>query len=183
MILIQAALDYKRVQKELAKLPDKSRKANSMAINTAIRKGRTTVGREIRDKYVIKQGRIYEELSQKFANPGNLYGNLVAKGPGIPVRDFKVTPKGPQPRKKPVLVVEIIKGQAKSFGGAFVVGAFGSHVFTRKGRTRFPIKKRRSVSVPQMMLGERAGEPIKQQISDTYDKEFARQMARVMGGK
>lgn len=171
---------FDKVSKALAKLPEKGKKAISLAINSAIRKGRTTAGKEIQAKYVISRGRIYQDFSMRFSNPGTLYGALVARGPGIPVKEFKVTPKGPQPRRKPVLTVEIVKGQAKAFPGAFVVGRFGMHVFTRKGASRFPIEKKVSVSVPGMFLGARAGPAIKTQMSETYDKEAARQLARIL---
>lgn len=184
MINVQAVpVNFAEVAKQLSKLPDQGRKAMSLAINAGIRKGRTIAGREIRAKYVIAQGRIYSEMRQQFSSPGTLYGALEAQGPGIPIKDFKVSPKGPQPRRRPVITVEIVRGAARPFPGAFVVGAFGMHVFTRKGRSRFPIEKKISTSVPQMMLGERSGPIITQQINDTYKKEAARQLARMMGTK
>lgn len=167
----------------LGELPEKGKKAVSMAINTAIRKGRTVTGREIRAKYVISQGRIYSELSQKHSSPSTLYGALSAQGPGIPIKDFKVSPKGPQPRRKPVITVEIVRGAAKPYPGGFVIGKFGMHVFSRKGRSRFPVAKQRSTSVPQMMLGERSGPIITQQINETYQKEATRQLGRMLGIK
>lgn len=171
---------FDKLTKALAKLPEKGKKAISIAINAGIRKGRTIASREIRAKYVINQARIYATMWQTVSNPGTLYGALNSRGPGIPLKDFKVTPKRPQPRRKPVITVEVVKGQAKAFPGAFVVGRFGMHVFTRKGASRFPIKKERSVSVPQMFLGDRAGPAIKTQMSETYEKEAARQLARIV---
>lgn len=184
MINVQAVpVGFDEILKKLSKLPDQGRKALSMSINTAIRKGRTVASREIRAKYVIKQGKIYEAMRQQFSSPGTLYGAIEAQGPGIPIRDFKVSPKGPQPRRKPVITVEIVRGAAKPYPGGFVVGAFGMHVFSRKGRSRFPIEKQISTSVPQMLLGERAGPAITEEINATYQKEAGRQLARALGGK
>ena len=181
MILIEAKpIGFDKVAKALAKIPEKARKGVSMAINSAVRKGRTTVGRHITAKYVISRAKVYEGLAMTFSNPGSLYGALNAVGPGIPVKDFKVSPKGPQPRRKPIITVEIVRGAGKAFPGGFVVGAFGMHVFTRKSRSRFPIEKKRSVSVPQMMLGLRAGEPIKTEISEHFNKEADRQISRIL---
>ena len=184
MVTVQAKpVGFDNLTKNLAKLPDKSRKAVSRAINTAIRKGRTTAGREIRAQYVIAQGRIYSEMRQTFSSPGTLYGALNAQGPGIPIKDFKVSPKNPKPRAKPVITVEIVRGAAKPFPGGFVVGRFGMHVFSRKGRSRFPIEKKRTTSVPQMMLGKRAGPAITEQINETYTKEVDRQLSLMLGTK
>lgn len=184
MVNVQAVpVGFDQVLKALSKLPDQGRKALSMAINASIRKGRTTASREIRAQYVIKQSKIYEHMRQKNSSPATLYGALLAEGPGIPIRDFKISPKGPQPRRRPVITVEIVRGAAKPFPGAFVVGAFGMHVFTRKRRSRFPIKKLISTSVPQMMLGERAGPAITQEVNSTYEKEAGRQLTRMLGGK
>ncbi|MBV8121502.1 MAG: hypothetical protein JO081_16370 [Alphaproteobacteria bacterium] len=184
MINVQAVpVGFDQLIKGLGKLPEQGRKAISIAINSSIRKGRTTAGREIRSHYVISQGRIYQEMRQIHSSPGTLYGALESQGPGIPIKDFKLSPKGPQPRRKPVITVEIIKGAPKPYPGGFVVGRFGMHVFSRKGRSRFPIEKQRSTSVPQMLLGERAGPAITTQINDTYTKEAARQIARIVGGR
>jgi hypothetical protein len=179
-MIVIGTQDFAKVHKALGHIPEKARKAVSMSINSAVRKGRTTIGKEIRNVYTVSRGRIYEGLSMSFASPGNLHGSLVAKGEGIPIKEFKVKPKGPQPRSRPVITVEIVKGAAKPFPGGFVIGAFGSHVFTRKGRGRFPIEKRRSVSVPQMMGGDRAGETIRTTIVEHYHKEAGRQVARAL---
>jgi hypothetical protein len=184
MVNVQAVpIGFEDLLKGLGKLPDAGRKAISIAINSSIRKGRTMADRQIRSEYVISQKRVYQELRQYHSSPATLYGKLQSIGPGIPLKEFKVTPKMPRPRRKPVITVEIVKGKPKPFPGGFVVGAFGNHVFSRKRRSRFPIEKQRSVSVPQMMLGERAGPAITKQINEHYQKEASRQLARMLGSK
>jgi hypothetical protein len=182
-MIVISTQDFAKVHKALGGVLDKARKGISMSINTAIRRGRTTVGKEIREVYTVSRGRIYEGLSLNFASPGNLHGSIVSKGAGVPIKEFKVKPKSAKPRAKPVITVEIIKGAAKPFPGGFVVDAFGSHVFTRKSRSKFPIEKRLSVSVPGMMGGERAGEKIRTQIVEHYHKEADRQIQRALGTK
>lgn len=154
----------------------------SGAINRTLDRGRTTVRREIRKEYLIKQKDIPIKVHR--ASQVHLGGEVRLDQPMLDLAKFKVTPKGVQKRrnKRP------IKAQVKvSSGGKLIKGGFVARMptgfvgpFTRKGTERFPLKKLVTIGAPIMATQPHVGPAVQKAMGDAMAKNIDSQIARFM---
>src|SRR5262252_4191538 len=98
MVALQIdANQMRKLERAVRDIKDGVPKAVSPAINRALDKGRTTVRREIRKVYLIKQSDIPVQL--KRANRASLKGEIQIRQGMLPLGKFQVTPRGVQTRK------------------------------------------------------------------------------------
>ena len=151
------AAGLKKIAEELAEFPKVAPKAMTAALNRAIATVKTDMRKEAVAAYEIKGSDVNKSLSVKKASPSKLRAEALSVGRPIALIHFKVKPKNPPTKRTRKQIQVKIK---KSAGytpinikpSAFVQKANGANnVFARTGKSRLPIKRLYSLSIPQMI--------------------------------
>lgn len=164
--------ELKAIEKQLESLGELGRTAIMRSINDTLRKGRTIVSRDIREKYSISAKDVKSHLKIKLAGKGQLKGELDASSPMIPLAEFA---KGSQ-RKG--VQVEILKGQRALIPEAFQVLLPGGHtgIFRHvPGRTSTghqKIKEAYSIGTGIMMGHSRAAPQIGEDMAEYFQQRL-----------
>lgn len=190
--------------KALGKYKEKLPAITAIAINHAIRKGKTEMSRLVRAEFRIKQKDLYSavEPAIHFANAGSLAGQIGAQWLGmIPTWDFHVAPRGitnpklgePGGRKRrrrggtrQPITAAVRVGGGSEVPNAFVAQMKSGHIgaFRRMPGTRMrkknkeQIKEMHSISAPFMVSPPPIKDAIERVIQERFDAEFERQVAR-----
>lgn len=176
-----------QLQVDMVTLGKETPKAISAAVNRAATAAKTQASKLIRERYVIKAKDVKDTLSVKKATPSKPEAAIVSKGRLLTLyHHFRVTPKrhhdpgtGRMLKKRRKVSVTIIKGQKKSLPGAWIGFRRGSgtpQVWVREGRSRYPVKVLRSLSVPQMMSNEGVMEKIQEHAQKVLDDRIKHEM-------
>lgn len=151
------ASQLKYVEQVLRNVKNGAARVVQGAINTSLTEARRNLYDAIKNEYSLNKisSRHKEAISMQRASPSNLAGTLRYRGFNIPLINFRVSPKKPAKRNPRQVRVrsEIHRGEVKTWRGAFIAQMKSGHVgvFTRVGRSRYPIKEQYSTSVPQMI--------------------------------
>lgn len=152
--------ELKRVAVELSGFPKVAPKAMSAALNRTITTVKTDMRREAVAGYEVKSGAVTKSLSTTKASPSRLQATATSVGRPIALVHFKVKPKKPPTKRaKNPVQAKIKKSEGYSAinvkPAAFVQSVKGTvNVFKRQGKSRLPIKRLYSLSVPQMISNE-----------------------------
>jgi hypothetical protein len=152
-MVVAGVKDFERLNLELKEYPKALPIAASRAINEAIRKSRTQIGRAVREIYAVKQSDLYKTFRMNFSVPGNTpSGNLTSLANRFPLFVFGVVA-----RKSVNVVVEIRTGVKVEVQHGFMAIMESGHVgiFERYGAKRL------------MLSGAYAGER-KQPIAEMF---------------
>jgi Prophage minor tail protein Z (GPZ) len=159
--------------------------ALSGAINRTLRKGRTTIRREIRKEYVIKQKDIPIKIHS--ASRATLSGEIVIKDTMMLLGKFRVSPIGVQRRAtKRTVHAQVKVGGGGDIPHAFMTGLAYPGPFVRKGTPRLPIRALLSISAPIMASQPTVGQAANKAMGDSMAVEIDRNIKRVLaqaGGK
>lgn len=175
------ASQLRKLVRALGHIKDGVPKALVPAINRALDRGKTTVHREIRKVYLIKQKDI--PMVVKGANAGNLTGKIIIESGMLPLDKFKVAPRGFRKRKGPIFA-QVKVGGGGTMPGAFYIPTGGP--FIRPGSDRYPIEKLHTIGAPIMASQPSVGPAANKAMGDSLDKEIDRNIKRVLasaGGK
>jgi hypothetical protein len=145
------------------------------AINRALAAGRTTIRREIRKEYTIKQKDIPVRL--KKASYANVGGSIIIESGMLPLDHFKVTPRGYRKRKRPLYA------QVKKTGGGFLPGSFyipRGGPYRRIGPSRHPIFLLRTIGAAIMASQPTVGPEANKAMGDTLAKRVDHELERVL---
>src|SRR5260221_6985394 len=145
----QIVMDTKEIEvlrKGLPSLPEKIPQVTSFAINYAKDKARTNAWKAIQSRYNIQQKRVYDALTLIKSTPSNLSGGIVADSPHFKLGYFKISPASPQPGKRSVISVSVLKGSSKPLPGSFVA------VVEARDKGRF---QRIAASIGKWRMGKR----------------------------
>lgn len=174
--------ELKRVAVELSAFPKVAPKAMSAALNRTIATVKTDMRREAVAAYEVKSGDVSKSLSVKRATPNRLTAEAISVGRPIALIHFKVKPrKPPTKRTNKQVLVKIKKSEGYAAVGtkpsAFVQSANGAvNVFKRTGKSRLPIKRLYSLSVPQMISNEQVITRIKDKAHETLNKRVTHEI-------
>jgi minor tail protein Z (GPZ) len=151
------------------------------AINRALESGRTTVRREIRKEYLIKQKDIPLKLWR--ANYTTLRGHIrIAQGM-LDASKFVYRPRAVRrgKRQRP-LFVQIKKGGGGFIARGFVASTMGyTGPFQRRSRApRLPIRKVLAIGAPIMASQPTVGPAVNKTMGDTLAKRIDHEIKRVM---
>jgi hypothetical protein len=157
-------------------------KAISAAINRTLDRGRTTLRREIRKQYLIKQKDIPVKVRR--ASVSHLGGEVRTDSGMLELAKFKITPKGVQKRahKKP------IRAQVKkTSGGKLIKHGFVAQMpsgfvgpFLRKGGTRLPLKKLLTIGAPIMATQPGVGPAVNKAMGEAFARNVDSQIDRFL---
>jgi hypothetical protein len=198
-------------------------RAMQMAINDSLRKGRTMVRKSVQDGYNIKAAKLNDKdpkrgITTKLASVSDLSGQINAGHYPISLKDAnpqftqgttiaqRVSFKNGAARKgglirrsQSQISIEIIKGQRKTLGSAFIpgVGTNASNgqqfatpaIFARGkrgkpgfafGKDRYPIDVMSTISVATATVNDRSLEKYKGPINDYAQSRFIHHIERLI---
>ena len=140
------------VEKRLGDMQQKAPVVISRALNKTATSARVRLARRAQQAYTVKTGGFNKDMQIDKANAGKLEATIRSHGQPLSINRFKYT--APKSGAK----ADITRSGLKALRGSKNIGAFrgiGGHIFQRKGRSRLPIKKLFSNSVPAMIGSER----------------------------
>ncbi len=140
------------VERRLGALYRKAPVVISRALNKTARSARVRLARRAQQSYTIKTTGFRKDMKIDDANAGKLEAVIRSQGKPLSINRFKHT--APKSGAK----ADITKSGLKSLRGSRNIGAFramGGNIFQREGRSRLPIKKLFSNSVPVMIGSEK----------------------------
>ena len=150
----------------------------SPSINRALTHGRTVIRREIRHDYVIKQKDI--PINVRHASRETLNGEIVLKQGMLGLEKFKFRPTKPGTKR-------IVHAQVRQGGGKDIPHGFVAHmqsgltsVFTRRGRSRLPIRHRVTIGAPIMAAQPHVSEAATREIDASLKKTIEHNIEYVL---
>lgn len=147
--------------------------ATASALNRTLDFTTTKTIKEVTNEYTVKSKTVRATIKKVRARGNSLYAYMSSRGPTIPLGKFQHTPRNYSKKAKSVKVkikkssgFKVIKTNPK----AFVQKIYGSEsdIYMRKGNSRFPVIKLKSLSVPQMI----ANEKIIKSVQETAEKKL-----------
>ena len=147
------------------------------AINRSLDRGRTTVRREIRKAYLIKQKDI--PIKVIGANRNRLGGTIVIKDTMLELGKFSIRPRGVQKRKNK----QPLRAQVRVNGGGTLPHAFMTSFggpFQRVGPERLPIRKLLAIGAAIMASQPAVGPAASKAMGDSMDKQIDHQIKRLL---
>lgn len=147
------------------------------AINRALASGQTTVRREIRRVYLIKQKDIPTKVRR--ATRATLAGEIRITQGMLGADKFVYRPKAPTARKRP-LFVQIKKGGGGYITRGFVNTGLQGPYQRRSTAGRLPIRKVIAIGAPIMASQPSVGPAANKTMGDTLAKRIDHEMKRVL---
>ena len=174
---INLKIDDKELKKAVSKLssfPKEIPKATSSALNRTIIFTRKRVNQKVRKEYNIKSGEVSKTLEVKKANPSNLSAIIKSTGHRLTLRRFASNVGSWKKGKN--IKVKIKRSGAKSVNTtpkAFITGLTGnSHIVKREGKSAYPIKVLRTLSVPQMISNKDISKSVMEEANEQLKKRI-----------
>lgn len=162
-------------------------KSMSRAMNDALSKGRTQLGKSIREVYAIKAATYNQSAKVVKSAPSNLKkGKIVIQSRFLSSNSFQFTPKayksqkGIKVAKRKRATLTIKKGEKKNFPHGFVANPSSipggtTLLWKREGEKISPV---RSLSVAQMAEKEEANSPAYKVMEETYQDRLKHHLNR-----
>lgn len=193
--MAEIEVDTKALKRVAVELGEVSKKDVPKAVVAALNRTITTVGTDMKKEavklYEIKSGDVQKTLKLKRASSSNMQASAQSTGKPLGLFHFKV-----KPRKRPTKRVKYIKVKIKKADGykdiktnpkAFIADHNALNVFKRVGKSRLPIKRLTSLSIPQMISNPEALAHIQQHAQETLEKRTAHEieyrLSKVKGDK
>lgn len=192
---VDIEVDTKALKRVAIELADVSQKDVPKAIVAALNRTIQTVGtdmkREAVQRYEIRSGDVQKTLKIKRASASNMQANALSTGKPLGLFHFKV-----KPRKRPTKRIKYIKVKIKKTDGykeiktnpkAFIAEKNALNVFKRVGKSRLPIERLTTLSIPQMISNPEALANIQKHAQETLEKRTAHEieyrLSKVKGDK
>lgn len=181
------SIDTARVNEligEFAGIEGKVPVALSRAINRSTSAAKTEAVRQVRSEYTARAGTINETIKVTRANTNNLSAKIESRGSSLRMKEFRVNPKKPSPRRRSPITVEVRRGSKKTINGAFVQrmpnGSVG--VYARTGRSRLPIRQLFGPAVPVMLNNDDVVAAVQSRAEQVLEQRIGHELNRVLGG-
>lgn len=170
--MLKVVIDDRDMRRFVATMPKAGKRAQSRALNKAIRQARTVGAREISARRNVKVGRAKGEMRLQMARPGRPQAAVVASG--SPIRAIEV--KGRKTQTKLGVTAKIGQKGRHLFKGAFIAKMASGHVgiFRRKNKGRLPIIEMTLPSVAATMVNEGVDEIMRSKAAPSYEAELIR---------
>lgn len=182
----------KVIEDALGDLKSESRKVLKNAVNKTAKQAKADLAQKAQETYVVKKGRFTKAMDTKNATTGNPEAVIKVTGEQLELKDYKVSPATMRGKNRPdvvkakVLLSSGLKPLAASTKAFLVTfqntsksGKSSSHttVAQRYGKSRFPIKKLLSNSIPKMIGSQERVYGIVE--PDIYDNLMANVQAEI----
>lgn len=151
--------------------------AMASAMNRGLTNARKNTSKFVREQYALKAKSINETLKLQRANKRTVSASLESRGPVMSLSAFPVTPTKPDGGRRKVKVKVKAQGGKKEIKvkpGAFVGRSRNGQVqvFRRQGKSRLPIERLTTLSVPQMVSNEEVLPRIHDEALTMYEKRI-----------
>lgn len=175
MIGITVKADVEQVKQWLGILQrEKVNRAASRAINKTLINVRTEASKRIKEERDLSSSSIKASMKIIKANKNKLYGELIATGRPIPIRDYHAV------QTKAGVTVSVTPGRRKlvtKYGNnSFIVNRLGGHVFVRLTHKRLKIIKLYGPSIPSTFLKRKIVDAMMAKANDAWSKRFAEEI-------
>ena len=149
----------KVIEDALGDLKGESRKVLKNAVNKTARQAKEALAEKAKETYVVKKTRFTKAMATKNATLAKPEATINITGAQLELKDFKVSPatyktgsNRPSVTKAKVLLSSGMKPLASS-NKAFLAKFSNGHVSVvqRRSKSRFPLKKLLSNSIPKMV--------------------------------
>lgn len=165
--------ELKKSVKKLCQFPNEIPKATSSALNRTLTFTKKRLNQEVRKIYSIKAGEIQKTLEVRKANTSNLSASIVSIGSRLTLGRFSSN-IGSWKRGSPIKVK--IKKTSKTLNSspkAFVTNLTGNaHIVRREGKTSYPIRMFRTISVPQMISNSKVSDKLMREAGEQLQKRI-----------
>ena len=156
----------KVIEDALGDLKSESRKVLKNAVNKTARQAKEDLAEKAKDTYVVKKTRFTKAMDTKNATIAKPEATINITSEQLELHDFKVSPATTRGKNRPSVVkakvllssgLKPLEGRTKAFLVTFrntsKSGKTSSHttVAQRYGKSRYPIKKLLSNSIPKMV--------------------------------
>lgn len=167
----------------LGHVKDAAPKAMANAVNRAVDTAKTEASRKTRETYTIKNKDVAATIRIRRASMANLTATVTSRGGVVALSKFQVTPRQPQPKRKKPVIVRVKRGGGGPIPSVFVAKMQSGHigVFSRAGKSRFPITQHYGPSVPQMIGNPSVKVWIEEKAAETLEKRLDHEINRVLG--
>lgn len=187
------SLDFAEQQLERARaflgaIPGAAEKAAARALNKAAAAGREAAVTAIVDRYAVSASDIREKITLSTATPDRLGVAVVARSGSLALGYFPHSPVvvGTGGPGKPVLHAEVLRGQDRSVGDAFIAPINGkSRIMIRTGGTsktgRTQIKSVYTVPMASMLGAASVQDAVEDRAAAVLDEQLGREIDRELG--
>lgn len=187
--MTDALRSLERAADFLRTIPGATEKASARALNAAAAAGREAAVRAIADRYAVHAGDVREKISLRAAAPSRLEAEVVGRSGTLPLGYFPHTPSAPGTGGpgRPPLRAEILRGQQRTIGGAFVapIGGKPRIMIRTGGKTatgKAAIKALAAVPMARMLAAPSVVEAVEQRAIAALDAELDKQIDRAFKG-
>lgn len=180
----------KTIEQALGGLKSQSRKVLKNAVNATAKQAKADLAQKAQEEYAVKKTRFTKAMTTKNASLARPEATINITGEQLELKDFKVSPASyktgnarPSVTKAKVLLSSSMKPLEHSGGKAFLAKFKNGHVsiVQRKGKSRFPLKKLLSNSIPKMVGSqERVYGIVEPNIYDNLMDNIVREIGKVM---
>lgn len=184
--LVEAQLE--RARTFLAGVPGAAEKAAARALNKAAAAARETAVTTIVDRYAVNAADIREKITLSTATPERLGVAVVARSGSLALGYFPHSPAeaGTGGPGKPVLHAEVIRGQERTVGDAFIATINGKpRVMIRTGGTsksgRTQIKSVYTVPFASMLGASSVRDAVEDRAAEVLDERLGAEIDRELG--
>lgn len=176
------------IEDALGALKSESRKVLKNAVNATAKEAKTKLAERAKDVYAVKKTKFTKAMGTKNATASNPTATIQVTGEQMELKDFKVSPASYNPQNRPsvtkakALLSSKLKPLASS-NKAFLAKFSNGHisVVQRRGKSRFPLKKLLSNSVPKMIGSQdRVLGVLEPEIYDTLMDNISKQIKKVL---
>lgn len=161
----QKALE--RAAKLLSEIPDGYELAVYRSMNRAAQAGRTAAVSTIRQEYEIKASTVRRHFKIHKASRGNLEALVTAKGPNLPLVQYKTRPKTDTTgnARKRVRVAVKKKGGLKPLGQSFV---YKGRILQRLGTASLPVHEVYGPAIPLAANNNEVVKNVEKVMQETF---------------
>lgn len=176
---------WEKAHRVLEKAPDQIPVVIARAMNRSAKAARTKMTKETTKNYNLKYGEVLNTIKiNPRAHKKDLHTTVTSKGPSLSLLKFTVShPKFGGKDKKP-LYVQVKKGKRVKVNGAFVARSTKtgkSYVFTREGRSQYPIHPNQTIPIPWMIASKAVIEEVERYALETFDNRIDHELRFVLG--
>ena len=196
--LDEAAL--RAIDKALGGVKRDTRKVLKKAVNDTAKQAQAKLADKAKETYVVKKGRFTKAMSLNKATTSKPVATIHITGEQLELYDFKASPTAYRTGSARPAVIkakvkqsssmkDLVKGKLKAFIVKFTneskTGEKSNHttIVQRKGKSRYPVKKLLSNSIPKMVGQEEVYGTVEPEIYDRLMVNIANEIQKVLDRK
>jgi hypothetical protein len=177
-----------RARDFLSSIPRAAEQAVARALNKAAEEARDEAVAAIMDRYAARAGDVREKISLKSATPDHLVVTVMARSGALALGYFPHGPTaaGTGGRGRPILRAEVLRGQEREVGNAFIAPINGKpRIMIRTGgRTKTgktAIRSLSAVPIASMLGAASVRAAVEARAFAVFDHHLDREIDRALG--